>query len=179
MTASKVPAESLQEQLSRARTEAAGNTIERLAIPGYGGGLVGCYHMLGWKEQRRIATRNAKMAGKTRDDKEAQADLNNAADTLVACCEKVEVRVPKDADEHMHAQAEKFNQQDYKLNTALAEYLGLHDAASDPISDREAVFLIIPKDIQVVAHAGKLMERQGFIDEELNEELLGEAEAAS
>jgi hypothetical protein len=171
------PSESLQEQLQRQRAEQQANTIERLPIPGYGGRLVGLYHLVDWKTQRRIAARNAKVRGKTKEDAEATAELYNAADTLVAACESIEARAP--SDEQTKAEAEKFNAEDHKLNVAFAEYLGLHKNSEEPITDRAAVFLIIPQQTQVIVHAGLLMAKQGTIDEGIDEEQLGEADAAS
>jgi hypothetical protein len=173
------PAESLQEQLQRQRAEQQDTTIEKLPIPGVGGRLIGCYRLLDWKAQRRIAARNAKVRGKDKEDTEALQELYNAADTLIASCEQIEVRTPKDADEQTKTEAAKFNAEGHKLNVAFAEYLGRHKADEERILDRGAVFLIIPQQTQVVVHAGLLMKAQGTVDEEIDEEQLGESDAAS
>lgn len=173
------PAESLQEQLQRQRAEQQVNTVERLPIPGYGGRLVGYYHLVDWKAQRGIASRNSKVRGKTKEDTEATQELYNAADTLIAACDRIEIRVTADADEQTRTEAEKFNGEGHKLNVAFAEYLGLHKDGEERITDRAAVFLIIPQQTQVIVHAGLLMAKQGTIDEEIDEEQMGEVDAAS
>jgi len=174
------PAESLQEQLRRQRAEQQGDRLERLAIPGYDGRLVGIYHLVDYKTQRRIAARNARVRGKDKEDTEATQELLNAADTLLASCERVEIRVGPDADEQATAEAAQFNAEAHKLDVAFAEYLGLHTPGDGAqITNREAVFLIIPQQAQVVVHAGLLMGKQGIVDGDIDEEQLGESEAAS
>jgi hypothetical protein len=174
------PTESLQQQLQRQRAEAQENTTVRLPIPGYGGRLIGVYHLIDYKTQRRIVSRNMRVQGKDKEDREATQELYTAADNLLACCDHVEVRVPLEADESAKTEAAEFNAAGHKLGVAFAEYLGLHDPdKEEQITPRGAIFLIIPQPALVVAHAGQLMGRQGIVDQEIDEEQLGEADAVS
>lgn len=177
------PAESLQEELQRKRAEQQEHTIEKLPLPGYGGRLVGHYHLITYKAQRRIAKRNSTVRGKDKEDTEAVQELYNAADTLVAACDHIEACVPSDASSERRTDAETFNAEGHKLNAEFAEYLGLHDPKEESrqgkLTNRAALFLIIPNETHIVVHAGQLMGKQGAMDEEIDEEQLGESDAVS
>lgn len=167
------PAESLQARLTRERQEEQEGRTFTLALPGYAG-LVVQYHSLPWKAERGMASRVIKQS---RDV--ATRELYVAADSLIASCDSVEMRPAADEHPEVKAEAEQFNGEGYKLDKRLAEYLGAHKPGEQEITPREALFLIIPVQRKLMAHYGRLLEEQGVVGEEIDEEQLGEPVAVS
>jgi hypothetical protein len=166
--------ESLQERLRAARAQKQEKEPIRIPIPGcdvawetddgkkHEGHLVARYLPLRYRgkgQMRDISNRQG--SGDPATD-----EIMMAAGTIVAACDGIEaVSDGQSSDLGV------------KMGRTLADYLGLD--TTDLKEDTEAVFLIIPDEIQLINHSNRLTTEMGIVDEKLVKELLGNSGAAS
>lgn len=129
------PQDSLRDLLRGSREALQATRTIDLPVPGWGA-LVARYHVLSWRETRQITARHERV----RDV--AQQELYIAADSLIAACDGTFAS--------LDGQLQPLNMI-YGID--LARYLG-EDGAE---SARQAVFQLIPNEIQLITHYGELM----------------------
>lgn len=157
---------SIQERLQQAREAGERAHPVSLAVPGYrDGALVLRYSPPGWAASRdyiRTQTKNA----------DTSAELIAIANGLLSVSIGAEAHIDGEVHELPHS-----------LGTNLAEYLGLDVSISEGagqrrVSDREAVFLLIPDDLDLVTHWNELIARSRPARAKVEKEILGESQAS-
>jgi len=145
---------SLRDRLRAARATKQAEHIEELPIPGYGGQLVARYRNLDYVERRQIGLG-------VKGPSVPARELDAAADMLVRACVGV--------DAHVDGQVVpvKDGETPLKLGKALADYLGQDGAETD----RQAIFLIFPSQLSLMAHVEQLSALQLAADDEIDGEL--------
>jgi hypothetical protein len=162
------PPFSVLERLKARRSELAGERTFDLEVPGTGGLLV---LRLGVMPRQRLAaltTRAAKTNG-------SEGDLNLNSDTLISACRSVLVREHRD-DELRPVEPEAA--QPVRIDERLGARLGLPQAtrARDVL---QAVFGMAPSpDLAIGAAAGQYMQWASAADADVDEEFVGESQAA-
>jgi hypothetical protein len=151
-------AQSLQERLQSNRRTIQIKDKVTLEIPGYGG-LYAHYRILDFAETRAVGDAVEATGVKRGKDRE----LYLAAEHLIAANVGVEAHI--DGEIHELAQP---------LGVSLAEYLGLGACEND----RQAVFLIFRRELDVMDQFVALQAEKAYADREADKTALGESEAA-
>lgn len=147
---------SLQERLKEAREERECRPV-RLPIPGYRkGALVAVYKAPQWGEARGYV--HAVNAGAP-----SSVELDAIADALVDSSTGMEARIDGETQTIPH-----------KLGKGLTDYLGIDGAEND----RQAVYLLIPDDLEMVAHWDRLVAESRSRRKRAEDELSGESQAS-
>lgn len=155
--------QSVQDTLRNARNTILVNEKVTLEIPGYGG-LFAHYRLLDFRESRKIGDALRDAGCKDEIDRE----LYLAADSLIAANTGIEARL-KDPGGNLVTQ-----DLEVKLGKPLAEYLGLGEFDND----RQAVFEIFRRHIDVMAQFAALETHDTYVNREADKTLLGESVAA-
>lgn len=132
-----------------------------LAIPGYGGDLVGRFRPVEWEQLRKIALR-------VDQSKDPRRELEGQATTLIRACRGIYIRqdgelVPIGDDDLAPVRFDK----------RLAELLDIEGADTA----LGVLFEVFANDLAVTAVHNRLAAWMDRSDEEVAEELLGESEA--
>ena len=158
--------DTLQQKVAKARTRREADALVKIPIPGYKDeSLIGVYGLTDWRTRVEINLRREQAA-----TGERPADIlwGIAADHLLASSRTVE-----------------FEGEDLgcPLGLELASKFGLNETAGDgnPLAstDHEALALIVDDGEDLIAHFGLLLDRQGRVGGEVDQEIVGESEAAS
>jgi hypothetical protein len=155
--------QSVQETLRNARNTILLNEKVTLEIPGYGG-LFAHYRLLDFRESRKIGDALTDAGCRDEIDKE----LYLAADSLIAANTGTEARL-KDASGSLVTR-----DLEVKLGRPLAEYLGLGEFDND----RQAVFEIFRRNLDVMAQYAALETHDSYVNQGADKTLLGESDAA-
>lgn len=129
-----------------------------LEIPGCGG-LFAHYRILDFRETRAVGEEVLASGIKREIDKE----LYLAAHHLLAACVGTEARI--DGETHDLG---------CTLGSELTEYLGLGECEND----RQALFMIFRREMDVMNQFTELQQEKTYADQEADDTLLGESEAA-
>lgn len=152
--------DSIQDRVRKARDNRIAGTTVQLPVPGYKGVLLATYRGIPWRERREIML-NAQSVNDQVDQ-----ELMNAADLLIASC----VSMQADIDGEQH-------DLNVKMGISLAGYLSLEMEHVD--TDRQALYLIIPDEGDVIEHCGELLMALRKGQAHADDEIVGESSAAS
>ncbi len=150
--------QSVQERLREARARIHVQNRITLEIPGYGGGLFAHYQTLDFRETRAIGEAVLASGVKGGVDRE----LYLAAHHLLASSTGTEARIDGQTHELL------------PLGRELAEYLELGECEND----RQAMFLIFRREIDLIDQFEELRQQNAYADQEADETILGESGAA-
>ncbi len=153
---------SIQERLQAARDTAERTHPVSLPLPGFQNNeLVIRYRAPDWAASRNYIKAQIQ-------DAPGSVELEAIADGLVAAS--------TGAEAHLDGEVHDLP---YKLGVDLAEYLGV-DVMADTrrISDREAVFLLIPDDMDLVAHWNELIAESRQAKDRVEADITGESQAS-
>jgi hypothetical protein len=151
-------AQSIQERLRSNRQKIQIKDSVTLEIPGYGG-LFAHYRLLDFRETREVGDQVTATGVKGEKDRE----LYLAAHHLLTANTGIEARI----DGQTHDLG-------LTLGRDLATYLDLGDCEND----RQAVFTIFRRELDVMDQFVELRAQKAYADEEADQTLLGESEAA-
>lgn len=147
---------SIQEQLAAAREEVEDKPI-KLALPNYtDGALVAVYRAPDWGAARDYVRATVEGAPST-------VELDAIADGLIAASTGTEAHIDGEVHDLGH-----------RLGRDLTEYLGITGAEND----RQAVYLLVPDDIDLVTHWNELMAIARSRRERAEERVSGESLAS-
>jgi hypothetical protein len=132
-----------------------------LEIPGYGGDLVVRYEFVPFERMGRIGKDLAKIKDETAQFRFA------AADTLIACCREIMVRV---SDELVPLADEAGLSHPVQFDEALSEILAL-----DASRARDVVFAVFGNDYAVLEQAAAVSDWLRDGSPEVDADLMGEA----
>lgn len=164
------------EQVGERRSEPVASPLDRikgrraellqdrhvdLAIPGYGGDLVGRFRPVEWEELRKIALR-------VDQSKDPRRELEGQATTLIKACRGIYIRqdgklVPIGDDDLAPVRFDK----------RLAELLDIEEVDTA----LGVLFSVFANDLAVTTVHNRLAVWMDRSDEEVDEDLLGESEA--
>lgn len=158
------PGGSALDRLRARRVELQKDRTTILDIPGWQGMLVGQFRPVPWDDLKKIAKRAEKMSNNPRVELIAQTDTILAATDMLMVREDGELTPMHELDEVDYPEPIRFD-------AKLAEILELGEVKSA----RNALWRVFNNDLAVTAFHNELMEWQRNADEEVDEEMLGEA----
>ncbi len=153
---------SIQERLQEARETGERSYPVSLPLPGYKGDeLVIRYKGVDWDASRSYIKSQI-------EDAPSSVELEAIADGLLVASIGSEAHIDGETHELAH-----------KLGTNLAEFLGL-DVTVDGrrVHDREAVFLLVPDDLDLVTHWNELVAESRQSKDKVDETVVGESQAS-
>lgn len=164
------PAATLLESLRERRTLAANDRTHDVLVPRYGGRVALRCGPVSGQTQARLLER-------TRESKDPDRDFNLNADWLIAACREVMVR--DSYHEPWQSLGALNGGEPVKLDETLAELLALEPAAKTAREVLRALFSLAPSPELAITLAGsEYVGWAGAVNEELDEEFVGESSSA-
>lgn len=162
---------SLVGRLQELYASSAATSTSDIDLPGYAGELFARYE---WLDQKRREVIQTRVMRQTKNENERNQLL--AADTLIAACQGVFVRVGETGEMNVaqvlaKVKGVEWDRSDAGFDARLAELLKLPDAPEDPRDVLRGVFR--NNDIAIGLHAAKLMRWMADTTKDANADFMG------